>query len=194
MRIEIESTPLADLVVVRHRVFEDHRGFFTEIFRRDELERCGLPTEFLQENHSGSERGVVRGLHFQWDRPMAKMMRVTRGTAFLVAVDLRKDSPTLGRWWGMESCERDGTQLYAPAGFARGFCVLSDFAEIQYLCTAVYNPEGEGGVLWNDQRIGVEWPVEDPILSAKDAEAQTLEGWLARPESETFRLEPASGS
>jgi len=191
MRIDVEETPLTGLVVVRHRLVDDHRGFFTEVFRRDELERAGLPTAFQQENHSGSVRGVARGLHFQWEPPMAKMMRVTRGRVFLVAVDLRKDSPTLGEWWGMESAEREGVQLFAPAGFARGFCALSDFAEIQYLCTALYNPEGEGGIRWNDPRIGVEWPVAEPILSPKDAEAQTLDEWLARPESESFRLEPA---
>lgn len=191
MRIELERTPLADLVVVRQRVVEDHRGFFTEVFRRDELQGAGLPADFRQENHSGSVRGVVRGLHFQWDPPMGKMMRVTRGTAFLVAVDLRKDSPTLGRWWGMESSEREGVQVWAPAGFARGFCALSDFVEVQYLCTAIYNPHGEGGVRWNDPRIGIDWPLSDPILSPKDAEAPTLEEWLARPEADGFRLHPA---
>lgn len=190
MRIELEETSLPGLVVVRHRVVADHRGFFTEVFRRDELERAGLPAEFRQQNHSGSVRGVVRGLHFQWDPPMGKMMRVTRGTAFLVAVDVRKRSPTLGRWWGMESSEREGVQVWAPAGFARGFCALSDFVEIQYLCTAIYNPNGEGGILWNDPAIGIDWPLADPVLSPKDAEAPTLEEWLARPESEAFRFEP----
>lgn len=191
MQIEIEETPLADLVVVRSPVFEDHRGFFTEVFRQDEQERVGLPTRFRQENHSGSVRGVVRGLHFQWNAPMGKMMRVTRGRAFLVAVDLRKGSPTLGRWWGRECAEREGVQVWAPAGFARGFCVLSEFSEIQYLCTAVYNPAGEGAIRWDDPAIGVEWPVADPVLSTKDAQAQTLEEWLSRPESDTFRHEPA---
>lgn len=190
MRIELEETSLPGLVLVRHRVVADHRGFFTEVFRRDELERAGLPAEFRQQNHSGSVRGVVRGLHFQWDPPMGKMMRVTRGTAFLVAVDVRKRSPTLGRWWGMESSEREGVQVWAPAGFARGFCALSDFVEIQYLCTAIYNPNGEGGILWNDPAIGIDWPLADPVLSPKDAEAPTLEEWLARPESEAFRFEP----
>lgn len=190
MRIEIETTPLADLVVVHSPVFEDHRGFFTEVFRRDELERAGLPVEFRQENHSGSTRHVVRGLHFQWEPPMGKMMRVTRGRAFLVAVDLRKGSSTLGRWWGRECAERDGLQVWAPAGFARGFCVLSDFAEVQYLCTAVYNPAGEGGIRWDDPRIGVDWPVTKPVLSAKDAEAQSLGEWLERPEADAFRCEP----
>jgi dTDP-4-dehydrorhamnose 3,5-epimerase len=194
MRIDLEETPLEGLIVVRHRMVEDHRGFFTEVFRRDELERAGLPSRFEQENHSGSVRGVVRGLHFQWDRPMGKMMRVTRGSAFLVAVDLRKDSETLGRWWGRECSEREGVQVWAPPGFARGFCVLSEVAEIHYLCTAVYNPQGEGGVRWNDPRIGIEWPVAEPALSAKDVEAQTLAEWLARPESDTFRLDPAPGA
>jgi dTDP-4-dehydrorhamnose 3,5-epimerase len=188
MRIEIETTPLAGLLVVHHPIVADDRGFFTEVFRRDELERCGLPSSFAQENHSSSVRGVVRGLHFQWDPPMGKMMRVTRGEAFLVAVDLRKDSPTLGCWWGREVSERAGLQIWAPAGFARGFAVLSELADVQYLCTALYNPAGEGGIRWDDPEIGIAWPISDPVLSTRDAGAQSLQEWLATPSSDAFCL------
>ncbi len=186
MQVTIEERHLEAIIVFRSEVFEDERGFFSEVYRADQFSEFGIYEPFLQENHSGSVRGVVRGLHFQWDRPLSKLMRVTAGTAFLVAVDIRKDSPTRGEWFGMECTARDGYQIWAPAGFARGFCVLSEWAEIQYRCTAIYNPEGESGILWNDPAIGIAWPVDEPILSGKDRDAQTLMEWLARPESDHF--------
>jgi dTDP-4-dehydrorhamnose 3,5-epimerase len=186
LEIAVHTTPIPDLVVLEHQVFEDERGFFLEAFRRDVFEEHGLPGGFLQLNHSRSSRGVVRGLHFQWDRPMGKLMRVTHGAALLLAVDIRKGSPTLGRWHAVEASAENKLQVWAPAGFARGFCVLSEAAEIQYLCTAIYNPAGESGIRWSDPRIGIEWPVGAPTLSEKDAGAQSLDEWLARPESDTF--------
>lgn len=117
---------------------------------------------------------------------MGKLMRVTSGKAFLVAVDIRHGSPTRGEWFGIELDGASNRQVWAPAGFARGFCVLSDFAEIQYLCTGVYNGAGESGILWNDPAIGIRWPVEEPILSDKDRRAQPLEEWLQRQESRNF--------
>lgn len=117
---------------------------------------------------------------------MAKLMRVTVGTTFLVAVDIRKGSPTLGQWVGIEASADNRLQMFAPAGFARGFCVLSDFAEIQYKCTAIYNPAGESSILWKDERIGINWPVDNPLLSKRDGAAQTLSEWLERPESDNF--------
>ena len=188
MDIRIESRSLRDVAVVVPDVFKDSRGFFSETYRADKFRELGLPYEFVQDNHSGSERGVVRGLHFQWDPPMGKLMRVTQGTAFLVAVDVRKGSPTLGKWVGVEASAENRRQVWAPAGFARGFCVLSDFAEIQYKCTGLYNNKGESGVLWNDPEIGVNWPISaEAQLSDKDKKAQTLAQWLARPESEHLR-------
>ena len=184
MRIQIESTHLNGLVVLIPEVFEDERGFFLEVYRADQFRELGLPCEWFQDNHSRSAKGVLRGLHFQWDPPMAKLMRVTYGTAFLVAVDIRKGSPTLGRWYGLEVSAQNKKQVYAPAGFARGFCVLSDFAEIQYKCTGTYNPKGESGIRWDDPNIGIGWPYASPTLSAKDAKAQSLAEWLHRPESE----------
>lgn len=186
MQVSIEGRYLNGVIVVRSEVFEDERGFFSEVFRADQFAVLGLPAEFVQDNHSGSVRGVLRGLHFQWDPPMGKLMRVTAGTAFLAAVDIRKGSPTLGQWFGLECCARDGLQVWAPAGFARGFCVLSEWAEIQYKCTGIYNGAGESGILWNDPAIGIEWPVSDPILSDKDQKALPLEKWLAAPGSENF--------
>jgi dTDP-4-dehydrorhamnose 3,5-epimerase len=186
MKISVETTAIRDVLLVNHEVFEDERGFFMEVFRSDLFSEAGLPKQFVQANHSKSARGVVRGLHFQWEPPMGKLMRVTRGEAFLVAVDIRHDSPTLGKWIGKTLSERDRRQFWAPAGFARGFAVLSESAEIQYLTTGVYNNKGESGILWNDPAIGIEWPSSASTLSSKDASAQTLAAWLARPESRHF--------
>jgi dTDP-4-dehydrorhamnose 3,5-epimerase len=173
--------------VIAAEVFEDERGFFMEVYRADQFQELGLPTEYLQDNHSRSAMGVLRGLHFQWEPPMAKLMRVTYGSAFLVAVDIRKGSPTLGRWFGMEVSAQNKRQMFAPAGFARGFCVLSEFAEVQYKCTGIYNPRAESGIRWDDPDIGIEWPIKNPQLSAKDAKAQTFAGWLSSSGSDNFR-------
>ncbi len=183
MAFTIEPTDLPEAKVVVPQVHQDARGFFQEVYRADQFASLGLPQDFAQLNHSGSRRGVLRGLHFQYDPPLAKLMRVTRGEAFLVAVDIRQHSPTLGRWVSIVASADNRKQLWAPATFARGFCVLSDYAEIQYLCTATYHPEGEAGIRWNDPRIGVRWPVEHPIVSDRDARAPTLDEWLKRPEA-----------
>ena len=188
MQIKLESRHLGDVAVIVPEVFEDSRGFFTETFREDQFRALGLPCHFVQDNHSRSAKGVLRGLHFQWDPPMGKLMRVTLGKAFLVAVDIRKGSPTLGQWFGTEASAENRCQVWAPAGFARGFCVLSDVAEIQYKCTGLYNSQAESGIRWDDPRIGIEWPVTEPSLSGKDQKAQTLDEWLARPESDHFHI------
>jgi dTDP-4-dehydrorhamnose 3,5-epimerase len=187
MQIKVESKHLNGLVVLVPDVFEDERGFFMEAFRKDQFMQLDLPYDYVQDNHSRSSKGVLRGLHFQWEPPMGKIMRVTYGSAFLVAVDIRKGSPTLGKWFGIEVSDKNKKQVWAPAGFARGFCVLSDFAEIQYKCTGIYNNNCESGILWNDPEIGIEWPVKDPILSQKDVKAQTLAQWLESPDSENFK-------
>src|SRR6266852_2814133 len=189
MRITIESKHLQDVVVVVPDIFRDGRGFFSETFRADQFRLLGLPTEFVQDNHSRSARGVVRGLHFQWAPPMGKLMRVSLGSAFLVAVDIRKGSPTLGKWAGVVASDENRRQVWAPAGFARGFCVLSDVAEIQYKCTGIYNNKAESGIQWDDPQIGIEWPLTDVQLSDKDRNAQTLAQWLASPESANFSFE-----
>jgi len=188
MQIRIESRHLGDVAVLASEVFEDERGFFMEVYRADQYKALGLPIEFVQDNHSRSKRGVLRGLHFQWDPPMGKLMRVTYGSAFLIAVDIRKGSPTLGQWFGVEVSAKDKKQVWAPAGFARGFCVVSDFAEVQYKCTGIYNPKCESGIRWNDPKIGIQWPVKEPELSGKDRQAQTLDEWLASPASNHFQF------
>ncbi len=188
MKIEKLGEYLNGVIVIQAELFKDERGFFSEIYRQDEFERLGLPTSFSQENHSGSVKNVLRGLHFQWEPPMGKLMRVLRGEAFLVAVDIRKGSPSFGKWHGEIVSNENRKQVFAPAGFARGFCVLSDFAEIQYLCTNTYNNKAESGILWNDPEIGIKWPVkENLILSEKDKVAQTLAAWADKKESENFK-------
>ncbi len=190
MGMKIESRFLGDVVVLVPDIFRDTRGFFMETFREDQLRALGLPYRFAQDNHSRSVKGVLRGLHFQWDPPMGKLMRVSLGTAFLVAVDIRKGSPTLGQWAGVLASDENRRQVWAPAGFARGFCVLSDVAEIQYKCTNIYNNKAESGILWNDPRVGIDWPLTDVQLSDKDRNAQTLGQWLASPQSDNFRYDP----
>ncbi|MFQ5864096.1 MAG: dTDP-4-dehydrorhamnose 3,5-epimerase [bacterium] len=188
--MRIESVHLGEVAVLQPEVFGDERGFFLEAFRADQFQRLGLPYEFVQDNHSRSIKNVLRGLHFQWHPPMGKLMRVTYGEAFLVAVDIRKGSPTLGKWFGTVVSAENKKQIWAPAGFARGFCVLSDFAEIQYKCTGIYNKNGESGIRWDDPEIGIDWPIKNPILSEKDRRAQTLADWLNSSESENFRYDP----
>ena len=192
MEIRVESRHLEDVVVIVPDIFQDNRGFFMETFRRDQFESLGIPTDFVQDNHSRSCKGVVRGLHFQWEPPMGKLMRVPMGAAFLVAVDIRKGSPNLGKWIGVHATAENRRQVWAPAGFSRGFCALSDVVEIQYKCTGLYSNKAESAVRWNDPDIGIDWPVTDPIVSAKDQRAQTLSDWLATPESDYFSYSPES--
>jgi dTDP-4-dehydrorhamnose 3,5-epimerase len=186
MPMEIESVHLNDIVVIAPQVHGDARGFFMETFRADHFREMGLPTEFLQDNHSRSSKGVLRGLHVQWDPPMGKLMRVTSGSAFLVAVDVRKGSPTLGQWFGLEASAENKKQVWAPSGFARGFCSLTDACEVQYKCTAIYNPQGESVIHFADSEIGIEWPIEAKAAqtSERDRNGQTLAQWLASPLSD----------
>jgi dTDP-4-dehydrorhamnose 3,5-epimerase len=192
MQISIESRHLGDVVVVVPEVFQDSRGFFSETFRADQFKELNLPTEYVQDNHSQSVKGVVRGLHFQWDPPMGKLMRVSAGSAFLVAVDIRKGSPTLGKWVGIEASAINRRAVWAPAGFARGFCALSDIAEIQYKCTGIYNGKAESGIRWDDPDIGIEWPIKDVLVSDKDRNARSLAEWLQTPESDKFQYVEAT--
>ena len=187
MQIKVESRNLDNVVVLVPEIFQDSRGFFMESFRADQFKELGLPTEFVQDNHSQSAKGVVRGLHFQWQPPMGKLMRVTAGSAFLVAVDIRKGSPTVGNWFGIEASPENRRMVWAPAGFARGFCALADGTEIQYKCTGIYNGQAESAIRWNDPAIGIRWPLVDPIISDKDANARMLADWLASPEAQNFQ-------
>lgn len=186
--MNIEPTPLSGAFVLTPKVHEDARGFFMETFRADELAAVGITDNFVQDNHSLSvAQNTVRGLHFQYDAPMAKLMRVTRGSAFLVAVDIRKGSPTLGKWFGIEASAEDKKQLYAPAGFARGFQTLVENTEVQYKVDAFFNPDAQGEIAWNDPEIGIEWPLAgEPMVSDKNRESPSFQDWLARPESDRF--------
>jgi dTDP-4-dehydrorhamnose 3,5-epimerase len=183
-KMRIDSRHLNDVVVLTPRVFEDARGYFMEAYRADTFRELGLPAEFLQENQSYSKKGVVRGLHFQWDPPMGKLMRVTRGTAFLVAVDIRKGSPTLGQNFCLEVSAENHLQVWAPAGFARGFCALSDEVVVQYKCTGIYNPNCESGIRWNDPDLAIPWPMKAPLVSEKDGRARSFADWLASAEAD----------
>jgi dTDP-4-dehydrorhamnose 3,5-epimerase len=186
----VEPTTIPEVRLVRPRVFPDERGWFAEVLQLDAFADLGLPTRFVQVNQSRSTRGVVRGLHFQWDPPQGKLMRVVSGRAFLVAVDVRPGSPTLGRAVTVEAGADEPLLVWAPPSFARGFAALSDVAEIEYFCTAPYSPANESGIRWDDPAIGIDWPVDEPRLSPKDAAAGTLADWLARPESDAFRYRP----
>jgi dTDP-4-dehydrorhamnose 3,5-epimerase len=186
MAFEVESRHLGEVVVLAVKAFQDNRGFFMEAYRQDQFERLGLPGIFVQDNHSCSRKGVIRGLHFQWAPPMGKLMRVTHGAAFLVAVDLRLGSPTLGKWVGIEASAENKKQVWAPASFARGFCALTDDVEVQYKCTGVYNSKAESAIRWDDPDIGIEWPLRDVIISEKDRNAQGLAQWLASENARKF--------
>lgn len=184
----IEPAHIRDVYVITPDTHNDQRGFFMETYRQDIFDKFGINTIFVQDNHSRSTtKNTIRGLHFQWEPPMAKLMRVTRGKAFLVAVDIRKNSPTLGKWFGIEASEDNKKQLYAPAGFARGFQTLTEITEVQYKCSALYNSTGEGEILWNDIDIGIEWPIkEEPLLSPRSKNAPSFKEWLERSESNFF--------
>ena len=186
MPFTVEATAIPEVLVVRPRRFGDDRGWFAEILQAEAFAGLGLPERFEQVNQSRSAKGVVRGLHFQWDPPQGKLMRVVAGRAFLVAVDIRPGSPTLGRAVTLEASADEPMLVWAPASFARGFAALHDGTEIEYFCTAAYNPANEAGIRWDDPALAIPWPVSAPQLSAKDAAAGTLEEWLTRPESAAF--------
>ncbi len=163
------ETALSGVWVIEQNVYGDARGYFMETFVESCFREAGLNYHFVQDNQSSSRRGVLRGLHFQKKYPQAKLVRVFRGEVFDVAVDLRRDSPTFGKWEGVILSEQNRKQLLIPHGFAHGFQVLSDTAEFTYKCDDIYHPEDEAGILWNDQEIGIEWPMtENLILSEKD--------------------------
>lgn len=172
--MKIIETSIEDVLIFEPGVFGDPRGFFMETWSRDRYRDAGLDVEFLQDNVSSSSRGVLRGLHYQYPQAQGKLVQVLRGEVLDVAVDIRVGSPTFGK---VETCllsEENHRQFYVPAGFAHGFCVLSEMALFLYKCTEFYNAKTEGGVLWNDPDIGIDWPVTDPLLSEKDAKLPLL--------------------
>lgn len=169
-KITVTPCDIEGLYVIEPTVFKDERGYFVETYNQNDMKEAGLDIVFVQDNQSMSTRGVLRGLHFQKQFPQGKLVRVVRGKVFDVAVDLRSDSKTYGKWFGVELSAENMKQFYIPEGFAHGFLVLSDEAEFCYKCTDFYHPGDEGGLAWNDPEIGVEWPLEegvDLIISEK---------------------------
>lgn len=176
--MQIIDTALEPVKIIEPKVFGDDRGFFLESWNRQIFEDHGLPGHFVQDNHSRSSQGVLRGLHYQIRNPQGKLVRVTRGEVFDVAVDMRKSSPQFGKWVGVLLSESNKRQLWVPEGFAHGFYVVSESADFQYKCTDYYSPEFERSLLWNDPAVGVEWPIDgntQPLLAAKDAAALPLD-------------------
>jgi len=167
--MQIRQTGLAGLVLIEPQSFRDERGFFLETYRASHYRDAGVLDEFVQDNHSRSARGVLRGLHFTVKKPQAQIVTVMRGKIFDVAVDLRRSSTTFGRWFGAELSDDGLRQIYMAAGFAHGFCVLSDVADLHYKVSQTYDHADEGGLLWNDPEIGIHWPIEVPIVSDRDA-------------------------
>ncbi|HEX4965288.1 MAG TPA: dTDP-4-dehydrorhamnose 3,5-epimerase [Thermoanaerobaculia bacterium] len=165
---------IPDVVLIEPRIFEDGRGFFFEVYRQDKFEDAGLPGTFVQDNQSFSKHGVVRGLHAQLTQPQGKLIRTLQGEIFDVAVDVRPDSPTFGKWVSAVLSGENNHQLWVPPGFVHGFCVTSEFATVQYKCTDLYAPSDEIGVRWDDPEIGISWPVANPVLNAKDRAWPTL--------------------
>ena len=168
--MEILETTLKDAYLIKPQVFQDERGFFMETYSEQKFREAGIEADFVQDNHSMSvTKGVLRGLHFQLGEAVqAKLVRVTRGAAYDVIVDLRKDSPTFGKWEAFELTAQNFWILYVPRGFAHGFCTLEDYTEFQYKCDNFYAPDQESGIIWNDPDLKIYWPIEKPILSDKD--------------------------
>jgi dTDP-4-dehydrorhamnose 3,5-epimerase len=175
-------TALPDVLLVEPQVFGDERGFFMETYRLERFAEAGIGIPFVQDNHSASSRGVLRGLHYQQPHPQGKLLRCISGAIFDVAVDIRRGSQTFGRWVGYDLTADNRRQLWIPPGFAHGFCVTSERAEVVYKCTEVWMQEFDRSIRWDDPAIGIEWPIPSPILSAKDAAAPTLAEASALPE------------
>jgi len=161
-------TAVHGVLIIEPRVFPDARGFFFESYHAERYEQAGMSPTFVQDNHSCSKLGTIRGLHYQLRRPQAKLLRVVHGAVFDVAVDIRRGSPTFGRWASAELSADNKRQLYVPAGFAHGFCVVSDVAEVEYKCSDFYVPDDQHGVLWSDPTLRIPWPVREPVLSDQD--------------------------
>ena len=175
MTFEFKRLEIPDVILIEPKIFKDERGFFMETYKKDEFEKVGITGEFVQDNHSKSKRGVLRGLHFQKEPyAQAKIVRCVRGEIYDVAVDLRKNSPTFGKYAGVILSEDNKYQLYIPGGCAHGFLVLSDVAEVIYKVDNVYAPDHEGGLIWNDPDVNIPWPSDNPILSQKDQKLPTL--------------------
>lgn len=167
--MQVIDTEISDVKIIQPKVFGDERGFFLETFEKRRYQKMlNIDLDFVQDNHSRSQKDVLRGLHFQKENPQGKLVRVVRGEVFDVAVDIRRSSPTYGKWVGVILSEENKTQFWIPPGLAHGFVVLSEIADFEYKCTDYYNPKVEGCLLWNDPTVNIHWPISNPILSEKD--------------------------
>ena len=173
--MQVTETEIPDVKIVKPKVFGDERGFFLETFEQKRYQQMlDINFNFVQDNHSRSQKGVLRGLHFQKQNPQGKLVRVVRGQVYDVVVDIRKDSKTFGKWVSIILSEENKTQLWIPPGLAHGFVVLSDIADFEYKCTNYYDPKSEESLLWNDPTVNIDWPITNPILSIKDKQGKTL--------------------
>ena len=177
--MRVVDTALPGVVIIEPAVARDDRGLFLETWRADAFAAAGIAVAFVQDNYSRSARGTLRGLHWQWRKPQAKLVRVVAGSIFDVVVDVRRDSPTFGRWVGLELSAESFRQVYIPVGFAHGFCVTSEVAEVEYKCTDFYDPPSERGLIWNDPEVAIAWPIQDPILSERDKKHPRLSALVA---------------
>lgn len=182
MRTHVTATPLEGLLLVNVDYFKDERGFFIESWAKKDFAAAGITAEFVQDSHSASRYGVLRGLHYQDMRaPMAKLVRCTVGRILDVAIDLRASSPTFGKWFSVELNADSKTLIYVPVGFAHGFATLSEYCEVQYKQTEYYKPETEAGIAWNDPDVAIEWPYANPVLSKRDQSQMSLAEYRKKP-------------
>ena len=172
--MKITETKLPEVLIIEPKVFGDSRGFFKETFQAERYREAGIRYTFVQDNYSRSQKGVLRGLHFQITKPQGKLVYCPKGAIFDVVVDIDPESSTYGQYVGIELSEENHKQLWVPPGYAHGFCVLSETADFQYKCTDYYDPSDEGGIIWNDREITIEWPITNPALSSKDWNLPTL--------------------
>lgn len=173
--MEVVKTPIEGVLLIKPKIFGDNRGYFVETWQKKRYEEAGIDLPFVQDNHSKSTKGILRGLHFQKNHPQGKLVMVSLGEVFDVAVDIRKDSPTFGRWFGAILSDKNQHQLWIPPGMAHGFVVLSDVAHFHYKCTDYYHPDDEGSIRWDDPEIGIDWPIDfEPLLSPKDGVAHSF--------------------
>ena len=180
--MQVEDLPLAGAKLIRPKVFRDSRGFFFESYSEPLYRAAGMPENWVQDNHSKSGRDTLRGLHYQSRPGQAKLVRVTHGRVFDVIVDIRPESPSFGQWHGLYVDAEEHAQVYIPVGFAHGFCVLSEIAEVQYKVSTPYDASTESAIRWNDPELGVNWPIGDPILSQRDQTSESFAAFKARME------------
>lgn len=174
--MKVSKCHLEGILLIEPNIYADDRGFFLESFEQERYRALGITEEFVQDNYSRSRKNVLRGLHFTRNRPQAQIVTVMRGKIFDVVVDIRKDSPTFGKWYGTELSDEGPRQVYMAHGFAHGFCVLSDYADLHYKVSQRYDPSDEGGLIWNDGEVRIDWPIKDPVISARDQKHRKLEG------------------